>query len=148
MFMSFFADRSRPVLGVLGTAWEATVHPVRTGQSIVIGSREDFDRRVTFFISVAGVQLVIQTLVAAALGVSVMPSSFDSLLAVCAAVLCGADISDALRSHPACSGGRSSSLPSTSRRRRCRWDRVFLQVPFTLLPSNSRRAELRQAERR
>lgn len=79
MFMSFFADKSRPVLGVLGTAWEATVHPVRTGKSIVIGSREDFDRRVTFFISVAGLQLVIQTLVAAALGVSVMPSSFDSI---------------------------------------------------------------------
>lgn len=79
MFMSFFADRSRPVLGLLGTAWEATVHPVRTGQSIVLGSREDFDRRVTFFISVAGVQLVIQTLFAAALGVSVMPSSVDSI---------------------------------------------------------------------
>lgn len=79
MFMSFFADKSRPMLGLVGTAWGATVHPTRTGQSIVIGSREDFDRRVTFFLSVAGLQLVIQTLVAAALGVSVMPSSFDSL---------------------------------------------------------------------
>ena len=79
MFMSFFADKSRPMLGVLGTAWEATVHPVRTGQSIAIGSREDFDRRITFFLTVAGTQLAIQTLLAAALGVSVMPSSIDSL---------------------------------------------------------------------
>lgn len=79
MFLSFFADKSRPVLGLLGTAWDATVHPIRTGQSIVLGSREDFDRRVTFFLSAAGAQLVIQTLVAAALGVSVMPSSFDTL---------------------------------------------------------------------
>jgi hypothetical protein len=78
MFMSFFADKSRPVLGVLGTAWEATVHPVRTGKSIVIGSREDFDQRMSFWVKMAGAQLVIQTLVAASLGVSVMPSSFDA----------------------------------------------------------------------
>ena len=87
MFVSYFKSSSRPLFDTLSLAVRATFQPTKTGAEIALGSPEDFNMRVKFFLKVFAIALAAQAAVAWQLGISVWPKSMDALSGVLSPLL-------------------------------------------------------------
>jgi len=77
MFVDALLDRTKGAFKLLALAFRATFQPYRTGQSIKLGDKADFNFRLTFFLAMGALAMAMQGLVAGAIGLKQMPGSLD-----------------------------------------------------------------------